>query len=96
MIQIIGIAVIVAFHAGVASTGAHIGTYSFQFWNGFGPYAGSVTGNTGFSMTIVSPAHVILMVVAFAIGSRYGWLFRRHGSDKPSSMDQLLSRHSGD
>jgi hypothetical protein len=96
VIQIIGIAVILAFHAGVASTGAHSGTYSFRFWNGFGPYAGSVTGDTGFSMTIVSPAHAILMLAAFAIGSSYGWLFRRHRSDKPSSMDRFLSRHAGD
>jgi hypothetical protein len=96
VIQAIGIAVIIAFHAGVTATGAHSGTYSFQFWNGFGPYAGSVTGSTGFSMTILSPAHAILVLIAFAIGSSYGWIFRRNRSDKPSGWDRFLSRHAGD
>jgi hypothetical protein len=77
LIQIIGIAVIIAFHAGVAATGSHSGTYSFQLWNGFGPYAGSVTGNSGFEMTIGSPAHVVLVLIAMAVGSTYRLIFKR-------------------
>jgi len=77
-IQIVGIAVIVAFHAGVAATGTHSGTFSFNVWNGFGPYSGSVSGNgQSFEMTIASPAHMALMLVAFAIGSSYRWLFSK-------------------
>lgn len=77
-IQIVGIAVIVAFHAGVAASGTHSGTFSFNVWNGFGPYSGSVSGNgQSFEMTIASPAHIALMLVAFAIGSSYRWLFRK-------------------
>ncbi len=77
LIQFIGIAVIIAFHAGVAATGSHGGTYSFQLWNGFGPYAGSVTGDSGFEMTILSPAHLVLVLIAFAIGSGYRSVFAR-------------------
>ena len=69
-IQIIGIVLIVAFHAGVAASGAQGGTYSFDFWNGFGPYSGRVAGNgSGFTMTLLSPAHLVLMLVAFVAGS---------------------------
>jgi hypothetical protein len=77
VIQLIGIAVIIAFHAGVAATGSHGGSYSFQLWNGFGPYAGSVTGDSGFEMTIFSPAHLVLVLIAFAAGSCYRSVFAR-------------------
>ena len=72
------IALVIAFHAGVATGGAHSGTYSFQFWDGFGPFAGSVSGNgSSFVMLMLSPAHVLLMLVAFAIGSSYRTVFAR-------------------
>jgi len=78
-IQVLAIVLMLAFHAGVAAVGAHAGSYSFEYWNGFGPFAGSVSANgSSFVMLIVSPAHVFLMLLAFAIGSTYrGVLARR-------------------
>lgn len=77
-IQVMEIALVIAFHAGVATGGAHSGTYSFQFWDGFGPFAGSVSGNgSTFVMLMLSPAHVLLMLVAFMIGSSYRTVFAR-------------------
>jgi hypothetical protein len=71
-IQVIGIAVIIAFHAGVAAGGARAGSYSFEFWSGFGPFVGSVSADgTRFVMLLLSPAHILLMSVAFIIGSSY-------------------------
>jgi hypothetical protein len=71
-VQVIGIAVIIAFHAGVAAGGAHAGSYSFELWSGFGPYAGSVSADgTRFVILLLSPAHVLLMLAAFFVGSSY-------------------------
>jgi hypothetical protein len=84
LIQVVGIAVIVAFHAGVAAGGGH-GNFSFEFWNGFGPYSGSVSGDgSSFMMTILSPAHVVLMAVAFVIGSSYRSVFSRRSINSRS------------
>jgi hypothetical protein len=77
-IQVLAIVLILAFHAGVAAGGAHAGTYSFAFWNGFGPFAGSVSANgSSFVMLMLSPAHVLLMLVAFVVGSSYRTVFAR-------------------
>jgi hypothetical protein len=77
-IQVLEIALLIAFHAGVDTSGAQSGTYSFQFWDGFGPFAGSVSGNgSSFVMLMLSPAHVLLMIVAFLIGSSYRTVFAR-------------------
>jgi hypothetical protein len=77
-IQVLAIVLMLAFHAGVAAGGEHSGTYSFEYWNGFGPFAGSVSANgSTFVVLIVSPAHVLLMLVAFAIGSSYRMVFAR-------------------
>ena len=77
-IQVLAIVLMLAFHAGVAAGGAHTGSYSFEFWNGFGPFAGSVSANgSGFEMLLVSPAHLLLMMVAFVIGSSYRTVFAR-------------------
>ena len=71
-LQVLGIAVILAFHAGVAASGVHGGTYSLQFWSGFGPFSSSVSADgRQFTMLVLSPAHLVLMTVAFAIGSSY-------------------------
>ena len=77
-IQILGVALLIAFHAGVAAGGGHGASYSFEFWSGFGPFAGSVSsnGNT-FLLLIMSPAHVLLMLIAFVIGSSYRMVFAR-------------------
>ncbi len=77
-IQFLGIALLIAFHAGVTASGAHNGTYSFQFWSGFGPFAGSVSANgTSFEMVLGSPAHVLLVLLAFIAGSSYRTVFAR-------------------
>jgi hypothetical protein len=77
-IQIVGIAVIVAFHAGLAAGSSQGASFSFEPLKGFGPYSGSVSGNgSGFMMTIFSPAHALLMLVAWAIGSSYRSVFGR-------------------
>jgi hypothetical protein len=77
-VQVVGVALLIAFHSGVAAAGVHTGTYSFEFWNGFGPFSGSVAANgSGFEMLILSPAHLVLMLVAFVIGSSYRTVFAR-------------------
>ena len=77
-IQAVGIALIIAFHAGVAAGGATGGNYSFEFWSGFGPFAGGVSANgSSFVMLMLSPAHVLLMAVAFLIGSSYRTVLAR-------------------
>jgi len=77
-LQVLGLALILAFHAGVAAGGAHSGTYSLQFWSGFGPFSISVSADgRQFSMLLLSPAHLVLMAVAFAIGSSYRTVFAR-------------------
>jgi hypothetical protein len=80
-IQVLGLALFIAFRAGVAAGGAHGASYSFEFWPGFGPFAGKVSasGNT-FEVLIGSPAHILIVLVAFMIGSSYRRVFasRRH------------------
>jgi hypothetical protein len=87
-LQALGLALFFAFRAGVAAGGAHGASYSFEFWPGspgwasnFGPFAGKVgaDGNT-FELLIGSPAHLLIVLVAFAIGSTYRGLLarRRH------------------
>ena len=83
-IQLLGFAVFLAFRAGVAAGGAHGASYSFEFWPavtgaGFGPFAGKVgaDGNT-FEILIGSPGHLVIVLIAFAIGSTYrSFLARR-------------------
>ncbi|HEY7789934.1 MAG TPA: hypothetical protein VIC33_05450 [Vicinamibacterales bacterium] len=78
-IQVLGFALFLAFRAGVAAGGAHGATYSFELWPGFGPFAGKVgaDGNT-FEVLIGSLAHILIVVLAFAIGSTYrSFLARR-------------------
>lgn len=78
-IQVLGLALFFAFRAGVAAGGAHGASYSYEFWPtvpdawaSFGPFAGKVgaDGNT-FEVLIGSPAHILIVVLAFAIGSTY-------------------------
>ena len=71
-VQLLGFALFLAFRAGVAAGGAHGASYSFEFWPGFGPFAGKVggDGNT-FEVLIGSPAHILIVALAFAIGSTY-------------------------
>jgi hypothetical protein len=77
-IQLLGFALFFAFHAGVVAGGSHGGSYSFEFWPGFGPFAGKVSanGNT-FEVLLASPAHVLMVWAAFMIGSSYRTMFAR-------------------
>jgi hypothetical protein len=77
-IELLGLALLIAFHAGVAAGGSHGGSYSFEFWPGFGPFAGkiSASGNT-FEVLLGSPAHLLCVGVAFVIGSSYRAVFAR-------------------
>ena len=80
-IQVVGIVLIIAFHAGVAAAGGHGANYSIEFWSAWGPYSGSVSGDgTRFMMTIGSPVHALLVLVAFAIGSSYRSVLARRRS----------------
>lgn len=77
-VQALGIAIFIAFHAGVAASGGHQGTYSFEFWSGFGPFAGSVSADgRHFVMVLASPAHVVLILAAFLAGGSYRHLLAR-------------------
>jgi hypothetical protein len=71
-VQLLGLVLFLAFRAGVAAGGAHGASYSFEIWPGFGPFAGKVgAGGNTFEVLIGSPADVLIVVVAFAIGSTY-------------------------
>jgi hypothetical protein len=80
-IQLLGLVLFFAFRAGVLAGGAHGASYSFEIWPGFGPFAGKVAqgGNTNtFEVLIGSPAHLLIVLLAFAIGSTYrSFLARR-------------------
>lgn len=65
-IQVLAIAVFLAFQSGIVAGGGHGGSY--EVLPGFGPFQGSV--NHGFELEIFSRAHLVLMVAAFLIGSR--------------------------
>ena len=81
-IQVVGGALFIAFHAGVVAGGAHGGSYSFEFWPGFGPFAGKVgPGGNSFEVLLASPAHVVLVWIAFMIGTSYRTVFARYGRD---------------
>jgi hypothetical protein len=81
-IQLLGFALFLGFRAGVLAAGAHGASYSFELWSGFGsgfgPFAGKVgaDGNT-FELLIGSPAHLLIVALAFAIGSTYRGLLTR-------------------
>jgi hypothetical protein len=71
-IQLLGFALFLAFRAGVVAGGAHGASYSFEIWPGFGPFAGKVgAGGNTFEVLLGSPAHILIVLLAFAIGSTY-------------------------
>jgi len=65
-IQVLAVAVFLAFQSGIVAGGGHGGSY--ELLAGFGPFQGSV--NHGYEMEILSPAHLVLMLAAFLIASR--------------------------
>ena len=79
-IQLPGLALFFAFRAGAVAGGAHGASYSFEIWPGFGPFAGKVSqgGSTNtFEVLFGSPAHLLIVALAFAIGSTYRGLRAR-------------------
>ena len=73
-VQLLGLVLFFAFRAGVLAGGAHGASYSFEIWPGFGPFAGKVAegGSTNtFEVLLGSPAHILIVALAFAIGSTY-------------------------
>ncbi len=75
-VQVVAFAVFFAFQGGVLSSGGHSAAYDFL--NGFGPFGGSVgTGGRSFEVALLTPAHLVVMAVAFVIGSRMWRLLRR-------------------
>jgi hypothetical protein len=71
-VQLLGFALFLAFRAGVVAGGAHGAGYSFEIWPGFGPFAGKVgAGGNTFEVLLGSPAHILIVVLAFAIGSTH-------------------------
>lgn len=77
-IQLLGLALFLAFRAGVAAGGAHGAGYSFELWPGFGPFAGKVSaGDNTFEVLLGSPAHLLFVLIAFMIGGSYRTVFAR-------------------
>jgi hypothetical protein len=71
-VQFLGFALFLAFRAGVVAGGAHGASYSFELWPGFGPFAGKVgAGGNTFEVLFGSPAHILIVLIAFMIGSTY-------------------------
>lgn len=73
VIQALALIVSFAFSAGVIAGGGHQANYAL--WSWFGPFAGSASSHS-FEVTIGSPAHVVLVTLAFVIGSTYGTYLR--------------------
>lgn len=75
-IQILAVAIFIGFSSGVLAGGGR--SASYEFWSGFGPFGGSASAHA-FQIVFLSPAHLVLMAVAFALGSSYRMLLRRPG-----------------
>lgn len=76
-IQVVSIAVFRAFSAGIFEGGGR-GGGGYEVLPGFGPFAGTVNqGHMVFTWLFLSPAHLLLMLAAFLIGSRAWRLVRR-------------------
>ena len=81
-IQVLAVAVFLAFQSGIVAGGGHGGSY--ELLPGFGPFQGSV--NHGYEMEILSPAHLVLMAAAFVIGSR-AWRALPHGTRRSGGSE---------
>jgi glycerol-3-phosphate acyltransferase PlsY len=68
-IEVVSLAIWLAFSTGVLAGGGHAASYSL--WDGFGPFGGSVVATHSFVWLFFSPAHLGLMALAFLIGSSY-------------------------
>ncbi len=73
-LQILSLAIWIAFSSGVLAGGGHQATYAL--WDGFGPFGGSASSHQ-FEWLFFSPAHLLLMALAFVVGSSYRMVLRR-------------------
>jgi hypothetical protein len=73
-IQVLSLAIFFAFSTGVRAGGGHPASY--LFWSGFGPFGGNAAAHS-FELLLLSPAHMLIMAVAFAIGTSYKLILRR-------------------
>ena len=73
-LQVLSLAIFFAFSSGVIAAGGHGASYSLS--DGFGPFGGSASSH-GFELLFLSPAHIVLMAVAFVIGSAHRQILRR-------------------
>lgn len=73
-IQALSLVISFAFSAGVWASGGHAASY--ELWSWFGPFSGSASSHS-FTVTLGSPALVVLTAIAFVIGSTYRTLLRR-------------------
>jgi hypothetical protein len=75
-VQVLAVAVFLAFQAGIFAGGGRGGGY--ELLPGFGPFAGTVNqGHMVFTFEFLSAAHLMLMLIAFLIGSHTWRLLRR-------------------
>jgi hypothetical protein len=74
VVQVLSVVISLAFSAGVVAGGGHPASYAV--WSGFGPFAGSASSHT-FTVALGSPAHLILMGIAFVIGAAHRQILRR-------------------
>ena len=73
-IQVLALAISFAFSSGVIAGGGHPASYSL--WSGFGPFEGSAPAHS-YDLVIFSPGHLLLMAIAFVIGSAHRLILRR-------------------
>jgi hypothetical protein len=74
VVQVLSVVISLAFSAGVVAGGGHSASYAV--WSGFGPFAGGKSADS-FTVVLGSPAHLVLMAVAFLIGSAHRQILRR-------------------
>lgn len=74
VIQVLSIVISLAFSAGVVGGGGHPASYAV--WSGIGPFAGSASSHA-FTVSLGSPAHLVLMALAFVLGSAHRQILRR-------------------
>lgn len=79
LLQGVGIALDVGFRRGVEAAGVDTAvSYAVEFAAGFGPYTGGyVPGEQVLEFTLLTPAHVVVMLVAALIGGRTWRLLSR-------------------
>jgi hypothetical protein len=68
VLQVLSLVISFAFSAGVMAGGGHAASYAL--WSWFGPFSGSASSHS-FEVTLGSPAHLVLMAIAFLIASRH-------------------------